>query len=131
MFAGMKIGFSLSRCVADLMNKEVEIKDVLIIMAVSNIDMKNEEHWRLIWDGYSNNAWHGFDEVETKSLVMGLWDNGKIHQSRRFGGHPIRSSQTWINVHIEPQSPAAKEAFDHYQTILAVSGELDSAEHQH
>ena len=40
----MKIGLSLSRCMRDILEERVDIKDVLVIVARTDVDPYNDSH---------------------------------------------------------------------------------------
>ena len=48
----MKVGLSLSRCMRDIFNGTVDEEDVLVIVARTDFDPHNDNHWNNIWDGY-------------------------------------------------------------------------------
>ena len=65
----MKIGLSLSRCMRDILEERVDIDDVLVIVARTDVDPHNDNHWSQIWEGYlygglSNPEWAGLEEHE-------------------------------------------------------------------
>jgi len=122
----MKIGLSLSRCVRDIFEKKVDQDDVLVIIARTDFDPHVEAHWRGIWEGYlyggmSYPEWAGLEdrEQDMRKLVTALYDNGKIHQPRRFGAHPQRMAYYWLEC-VVPQdemNPAQQKAWDNYKLI--------------
>jgi len=122
----MKIGLSLSRCMRDILEEKVDIDDVLAIIARTDIDPHVDAHWRQIWEGYlygglSNPEWAGLEdhEEEMRELATALYDNGKIHQPRRFGAHPPRMPYHWLECIVpeEEMSPAQQKAWDNYKLI--------------
>jgi len=122
----MKIGLSLSRCMRDILEEKVDIDDVLAIIARTDIDPHVDAHWRQIWEGYlygglSNPEWAGLEdhEEEMRELATALYDNGKIHQPRRFGAHPPRMPSHWLECIVpeEEMSPAQQKAWDNYKLI--------------
>jgi hypothetical protein len=139
----MKIGLSYSRCVRDIVNGVVDINDVLIIIARTNFDPTDDEQWQGIWQGYaggsdaalmrgffggSNPEWAGTtdeDEDKYRGVSIELWKTGKLHQPRKFGAHPIRRPEIWLEA-ILPSSeletnPTAKKAWDQFRTIAGLS----------
>lgn len=100
----MRIGYSLSRCVLDILEEQVKEGDVLVIVARTRFDFN--KHWKEIWDGYttynawSDDTWSSYKdrEEEVKAVVKRLWDNGKIHQPRLFGAFPPRMRHIWDEV---------------------------------
>jgi hypothetical protein len=144
----MKIGLSYSRCVRDIVDGVVDIDDVLVVIARTDFDPHDDAQWAGIWEGYaggsapqtmrglfggSNPEWFGTsdeDEDRYRSVSIELWETGKFHQPRKFGAHPARRPEIWLEA-VLPNSeleanPAAKMAWDKFQTIAGLSSvELD------
>jgi hypothetical protein len=135
----MKIGLSYSRCVRDIVDGVVDIDDVLIIIARTDFDPHDDAEWQGIWQGYhgrsmmSNPEWANYppeDEDRFRSVSIELWESGKLHQPRKFGAHPTRRSEIWLEA-VLPSSelaknPAAKIAWDKFQTVAGLTNvELD------
>jgi hypothetical protein len=144
----MKIGLSYSRCVRDIVDGKVGIDDVLVIIARTDFDPHNDDQWQGIWEGYgggtdghslrglfsgSNPEWAGYkdeDEDRFRSVSIELWERGLFHQPRKFGAHPRRRPEIWLeavlpNEELE-RNPAAKTAWNKFQTIAGLTSvELD------
>jgi len=139
----MKIGLSYSRCVRDIVEGVVDIDDVLVLITRTNFDPHDDEQWKGIWEGYgggqtfgnpfSNPEWIDYpaeDEDRFRSVSIELWESGKLHQPRKFGAHPQRRPEIWLEA-VLPNSeldknPAAKMAWEKFQTIASLSSvELD------
>ena len=144
----MKIGLSYSRCVRDIVDGVVDIEDVLVLITRTDFDPRDDEQWRGIWIGYSGGAgansmrglfggsnpeWFGTsdeDEDRYRSVSIELWESGKLHQPRKFGSHPSRRPEIWLeavlpNSELE-KNPAAQKAWDKFQMIAGLSNvELD------
>ena len=123
----MKIGLSLSRCVRDIVEGRVNIDDVLVLITRTDFDPMVDEQWASIWGGYTiyNPEWAGLEENDVKSVVMQLWDDGKIHQPRKFGAYPRRRPEYWLET-VLPESelernPAAKDAWDRFQVVAGLA----------
>lgn len=130
----MKIGLSYSRCVRDIVDGIVNIDDVLVIIARTNFDPHDDEQWSSIWHGYHES--HGFsfpewanysdDHEELFRLISTtLYDEGKLHQPRKFGAHPSRRPEIWLEA-VLPSSelennPAAKQAWENFQVIAGLT----------
>ena len=125
----MKVGLSFSRCIRDIVEARVDYDDVLVIIARTDFDPHNDNHWNAIWDGYihgglafgPNAEWADFkDEYDDfRRMAIRLYDNGKIHQPRQFGAHPSRMPYYWLDC-VVPQdemNPAQQKAWDNYQLI--------------
>jgi hypothetical protein len=135
----VKIGLSYSRCVRDIYDGVVDINDVLIIISRTDFDPNNDEQWTSIWEGYSsgrslmsNPEWMGYQgkEQEFRNISQHLYNEGKLHQPRKFGAHPRRRPEIWLEA-VLPNSeldnnPAAKKAWDKFQNIAGLTNvELD------
>ena len=130
----MKIGLSYSRCVRDIVDGTVDIDDVLVVIARTDFDPHDDEQWSSIWAGYhmrtgwSNPEWADYtdnDEDRFRSLSIELWESGKLHQPRKFGAHPSRRSEFWLET-VLPSSelernPAAKDAWERFQVIAGLT----------
>jgi len=126
----VKVGLSLSRCVRDVVEARVLYEDILCIIARTDIDPHNDDHWNAIWEGYnygglSNPEWANNTEGEEvyRNVVKQLYDGGKIHQPRQFGAHPARMRNYWLDcvVPLEEHTPAQQKAWDNYQLITGLS----------
>ena len=126
----MKIGLSLSRCMRDIFNGTVDEQDVLVIVARTNFDPHNDNHWNQIWDGYtlggmSHPEWADFidDYDDFRRMAIRLYDGGKIHQPRQFKAHPPRLPYYWLDTVVSPEehNPAQQKAWDNYKMITGLS----------
>jgi hypothetical protein len=139
----MKIGLSYSRCVRDIVDGVVDIDDVLVVISRTDFDPHDDKQWSSIWHGYgggrtygspySNPEWSNYpteDEDRFRSVSIELWETGKLHQPRKFGAHPSRRPEIWLEA-VLPSSeletnPAAKKAWDSFQVIAGLANvELD------
>jgi hypothetical protein len=130
----MKIGLSYSRCVRDIVDGVVDINDVLVIISRTDFDPHDSEQWSGIWQGYhqrggwSQPEWGHYaeeDEDRFRSVSIELWESGKLHQPRKFGAHPSRRPEIWLEA-VLPSSelkknPAAKIAWDKFQTVAGLT----------
>ena len=130
----MKIGLSYSRCVRDIVDGTVDIDDVLLVIARTDFDPHDDEQWSDIWAGYhdpmglSNPEWADYseeDEDQFRSVSIELWEAGKLHQPRKFGAHPRRMPYYWLETTLPSDEldrfPAAKLAWEHFQTVAGLS----------
>jgi hypothetical protein len=139
----MKIGLSYSRCVRDIVDGVVDINDVLVLITRTDFDPHNDEQWQEIWQGYhqrngwSNPEWSRYtdeDQDRFRNISIELYDTGKIHQPRKFGAHPARRPEIWLEA-VLPNSelarnPAAKDAWDKFQTIAGLTNVKIDTEYQ-
>ena len=133
----MKIGLSYSRCVRDIVDGKVNIDDVLVIITRTDFDPHNDIQWTALWQGYgggtgvgspfSSPEWICYkdeDEDRLRSVSIELWESGRLHQPRQFGANPRRLPHIWLetvmcNDDLET-NPAAKMAWDHFQTVSGI-----------
>jgi len=132
----MKIGLSYSRCVLDIVEGRVDIDDVLVLITRTDFDPRDDMQWTGIWQGYtlggmSNPEWANYDfhnkddEDKFRSVSCMLYEDGKMHQPRKFGARPRRRPEIWLEA-VLPNSeldanPAAKMAWEKFQTIASLS----------
>jgi hypothetical protein len=128
----MKIGLSYSRCVRDIVDGVVDIDDVLVVISRTDFDPHDDKQWQGIWQGYhsgngfSMQEWATYeDEERFRSVSIELWESGKLHQPRKFGAHPTRRPEIWLET-VLPSSElennqAAKKAWDTFQTIAGLT----------
>lgn len=123
----MKIGLSLSRCVRDIVEGRVAVEDVLVLITRTDFDPTDQKQWNSIWNGYTDfrNEWTCLDHDRVFSVVLELWETGRIHQPRKFGAHPRRLSYYWLET-VLPDSelqdrPAVKDAWDHFQVLAGLT----------
>jgi hypothetical protein len=132
----MKIGLSYSRCVLDIVEGRVDIEDVLIVISRTDFDPRDDKQWAGIWSGYcyggmSRPEWGHYDynskedEDKFRSVSIMLWEDGKFHQPRKFGAHPARRSEFWLETVLPSEelenNPGAKKAWDHFQTVAGLT----------
>jgi hypothetical protein len=135
----MKIGFSYSRCVRDIVEGNVDIDDVLVIISRTDFDPHDNEQWGGIWTGYgggqtfgdpfSNPEWMDYpaeDEAKFRNISIELWESGKLHQPRKFGAHPRRSPYVWVDTgpigHEQFSQPeGVQQAWQHYLMLSALT----------
>lgn len=131
----MKIGFSYSRCVRDIVEGNVDIDNVLVIISRTDFDPHDDEQWRGIWTGYrmrsgfSNPEWMDYpaeDETKFRNISIELWESGKLHQPRKFGSHPRRSPYVWVDTgpigHEQFSQPeSVQQAWQNYLMLSALT----------
>jgi hypothetical protein len=130
----MKIGFSFGRCIRDIVRGEVDIDDVLVIVARTRMpDLEavekviSEYMWR-------QDYLHGLDEVECQRVGAELFESGRVHQARLEGGNPwgmkmAHEDAVWADVvpttHMDEQ---VKEAWNHYRFLLNMTSDIPTKE---
>jgi hypothetical protein len=128
----MKIGLSFSRCVRDIFDGRVDIGDVLVIVARTNFDPRDDEQWSDIWNGYTNRTsftapeWASYaesDQERFRQIALDLYETGKLHQPRQFGWHPARLPYYWLETIVPPDesTEALKNAWEQYQILAQLT----------
>jgi len=126
----MKIGFSLGRCVRDIVNETVKIEDVAFIIAATAIRDKEQlapvitdYTWR---DGYL----YGLDEDKCQEVASQLWDQRKILQPRLQGLHRHMQPENavWVDMFptVASESDAVKKAWDSYRFMIHMVENVDA-----
>ena len=58
-------------------------------------------------------------------MVLDIWNRGLLHQPRRFGAHPSRRSEFWLEAVLPSdeleRNPAAKRAWDQFQVVAGLT----------
>ena len=126
----MKIGLSFSRCIRDIVDGKVDIDDVLVVIARTDFDPNNDQQWSSIWNGYHsmNPEWGDYpdeDEDRFRSVSIELWEQGKLHQPRKFGAHPARRPEHWLETVLVSEeiesNPAVKAAWNNFQVVAGLT----------
>ena len=135
----MKIGLSFSRCIRDLVDGNVAINDVLVLITRTDFDPHDDVQWQGIWHGYgggqsfghhlSNPEWMNYPaeyEDKFRNISKLLWDQGKIHQPRKFGSFPARLPYVWLEA-VLPSSELENNlvAKDAWEQFLVIAGLTD------
>lgn len=132
----MKIGLSYSRCIKDIVDGLVDIGDVLVVVTRTDFDPDNDEQWTQIWQGYRSTAsfgmvreWGEYSEDREKdfrNVTLDLFNQGKMHQPRKFGAYPSRLPYHWLETvlldgDLQAQ-PAVKSAWEQFQMLAGLGG---------
>ena len=121
----MLIGFSISKCIADIMEHKVDPDNVLLIIGRTyfNLDSIDE-----LISGYQTirGPWYDYDKDRLRELLVSFWKQGKIHQPRQFGTQPpaMPRAKVWAQIiHDQKDMPqAAQEAWDKFIVIASLYG---------
>ena len=134
----MKLGTSYSRCVRDIVDGQVHIEDILVIIDRTDFNPHDDEQWASIWNGYrTRNGWTApewadyadSDEDMFRQISIDLYDLGKLHQPRRFGGSRnsmLRSPYVWLEVSLTSEdiasNPTVQAAWEQFQIVAGLVG---------
>lgn len=126
----MKIGFSLGRCIRDIVNGEVGLDDVAFIITSTNI--RDEKMLELVIAdyGYRKEYLLGLDMPKCQEVAMALWNSNRMIQPRRQGMHRHMQPENAIWVDIFPTKPSAseavKKAWDAYRFMLHMNENVET-----
>jgi hypothetical protein len=127
----MKIGFSLGRCVRDIVKGDVNIDDVAFIIAATSIHDEPQladviEQYMYRGDDYL----YGLDEDKCQTVALELWKTNKVLQPRRQGLHRHRQPENavWVDMYptVNSESDAVKKAWDAYRFMLHMVENVDN-----
>jgi hypothetical protein len=126
----MKIGFSLGRCIRDIVNGEVALDDVAFVIAATNIH--EEEQLAQVVDSYlyRDDYLYMLDEAECQRVALELWNTNRILQPRRQGMHRHKQPENsvWVDMFptVNSDSEAVKKAWDAYRFMLHMTENVDN-----
>lgn len=122
----MKIGFSLGRCVRDIVNGKVEFDDVLVIISRTNI--KTVETLQQVIREYRLEPTYlgGLDEDRCQEVAKKIWDAARLHQPRVRGASTKYIPEDYVWMDVVPTSTELPEhisdAWKTYRTMLVLGG---------
>jgi hypothetical protein len=126
----MKIGFSLGRCVRDIVKENVSINDVAFIIAATNIH--SEEQLSHVIEDYmyrDDEYLYGLDKEQCQAVALDLWSTNRILQPRRQGMHRHRQPENavWVDMFptVTSNSESVKTAWDAYRFMLHMVENVD------
>lgn len=126
----MKIGFSLGRCVRDIVMGKVSEDDVAFIITATCI-REPEQLGPVIQDYmYRSDYLAGLDEDRCHEVAQSLWNNNKLIQPRREGIHRHKQPANSIWVDMFPTelstNESVKKAWDNYRFMLHMTENVDT-----
>ena len=119
----MKIGFSLGRCVRDIVTGDVSIDDVAFIIAATAIRDGEKQLEQVIDDYlYRPDYLDGLDGAKCQEVAKALYNSNRIIQPRLQGMHRHMQPDNAVWVDLFPTVPTQKEsvktAWDAYRFML-------------
>ena len=126
----MKIGFSLGRCIRDIVNGKVSEEDVAFIITATCI-RDIEQLAPVIQDYmYRSDYLEGLDEKECIEVAHSLWYGNKLIQPRREGIHRHKQPANSVWVDMFPtelsENESVKKAWDAYRFMLHMTENVDN-----
>ncbi len=126
----MKIGFSLGRCIRDIVNGKVNIDDVAFIITATYI--RSPEQLDNVINTYlfEPNYLLGLDGYACLDVAKRLWDSNRIIQPRAQGMHRHMQPENSIWVDMFPtelsENETVKKAWDAYRFMLHMTENVDT-----
>lgn len=126
----MKIGFSLGRCIRDIVKGEVYLADVAFIIAATNIH--SEEQLAQVVDSYlyRDDYLYMLDEQQCLEVALDLWKSNRILQPRRQGMHRHNQPENSVWVDMFPtelsNNESVKRAWDAYRFMIHMVENVDA-----
>lgn len=121
----MKVGFSLGRCVRDIVKGLVDIEDVVVIIAGTYITSPESLNKVISEYMYRDDYLFGLNEAECQGVASVLWTEGKIHQSRLNGHYARRIKEESVWADLVPtggfSNPMVQAAWNEYRGTLSIT----------
>jgi hypothetical protein len=119
----MKIGFSLGRCIRDIVTGDVSINDVAFIIAATAIRDGEEQLVQVIDDYlYRPGYLDGLNAAKCQEVAKKLYNSNRILQPRLQGMHRHMQPENAVWVDLFPTVPTQKEsvktAWEQYRFML-------------
>lgn len=118
----MKIGFSFGRCVRDIVMGRVALEDVLVIIARTRIEKREQIEPVVRQYLYEPDYLNGLSEEDCMTVAHTLWDSARLHQPRIYSQHPGRIPEAYVWMDVVPtalsDNPVVQSAWDHYVMSL-------------
>jgi hypothetical protein len=130
----MKIGFSFGRCIRDIVRGEVDIDDVLVIVARTRMSDITAVRTVISEYMYRGDYLYGLEEDECQQVGAELFESGRVHQARLESGNiwgqgAAHGDAVWADVvpttHMNEQ---VKEAWNHYRFLLNMTSNIPEKE---
>jgi hypothetical protein len=126
----MKIGFSLGRCIRDIVKGKISEDEVAFIVGATCI-REPEQLDNVIRDYmWRDDYLEGLDEEECIRVARSLWDSNKLIQPRREGIHRHKQPANSIWVDMFPTelstNESVKKAWDAYRFMLHMTENVDT-----
>ena len=126
----MKIGFSLGRCVRDIVTGLVSIDDVAFVITATNIREKEQLAPVIESYLYREDYLEGLDQELCHQVANDLWDSNKLLQPRRQGLHRHRQPENSVWVDMFPTelstNESVKKSWDAYRFMLHMVENVDT-----
>jgi len=131
----MKIGFSLGRCIRDIVTDEVSYDDVAFVITGTALRDAEAITWCIGDYMVRPDYLMGLDEERCKEIGLKLFEDGKLFQPRLQNVRAFRIPEGAVWADMFPtnmaNNTAAKTAWEHYRFMIHMTTQVpeDVAEH--
>ena len=126
----MKIGFSLGRCIRDIVKGDVSIDDVAFVIAATSITAREQLDNVVLMYETEPRYLQGLDHNECLAVAQQLWDTNRLLQPRRQGLHRHAQPENSVWVDMFPtelsQNESVKNAWNAYRFMLHMVENVDT-----
>jgi len=125
----MKIGFSFGRCLASIVRGEVNINDVMCIIARTHMPEQKDVEYVVKEYLHRPGDLAGLGEAECLRVGVELWQTGRIIEPRSNGIYAMSVPQEYIWMDLYPteadvKSDGVKEAWNAYRMLIQLTEQL-------
>ncbi len=127
----LKIGFSLGRCVRDIVTGKVDAEQVVVIIARTRIETTKQLDFVIYDYAFKPGYLEGLDIGQCQQVAQMLWSTGRLHQPRVVGNlvSKVPEEYVWMNLipHFHAEDPVVAYALRNYiMTVKLVSDRANS-----
>jgi hypothetical protein len=126
----MKIGFSLGRCIRDIVNEKISIDDVAFIITSTSIHTKEQLADVILMYTSEPTYLYNCDYDKCVAVANMLWDKNRLLQPRKQGlqRHAQPENAVWVDMFPTALSekPSVKSAWDAYRFMLHMTENVDN-----
>ena len=126
----MKIGFSLGRCIRDIVNEKVNIDDVAFIITSTSIGNKEQLANVILAYTAEPTYLYSCDYDQCVAVAEQLWDTNRLLQPRKQGLHRHAQPENAVWVDMFPtvlsENRSVKTAWDAYRFMLHMTENVDN-----
>ena len=126
----MKIGFSLGRCIRDIVTEKISIDDVAFIITSTSIHTKEQLADVILMYTSEPTYLYNCDYDQCVAVANMLWDNNRLLQPRRQGlqRHAQPENAVWVDMFptVLSENHSVKSAWDAYRFMLHMTESVDN-----
>lgn len=124
----MKVGFSLGRCIRDIVNNSVTYEDVAFIITGTALRDEEAIKYCITEYGWREDYLYGLDQERCMDVGLRLYKEGKIFQPRlqNIRAFHIPEGAIWADLFPTTlaENEAAKKAWEAYRFMLHMTEQV-------